>query len=88
MPHKGQMDELIQKLISLIPEGAKTLPKDIETHFRSALQSGFAQLNLVTRDEFDAQVKVLQRTRKKLEELEKELLERIWGQPASVNPTE
>lgn len=70
---KGQIDELVQKLISLIPEGAKTLPKDIETHFKSALQNGLDKLNLVSRKEFDEQVEVLQRTRKKLEALEKEL---------------
>ena len=70
---KGQLDELIQKLVDLVPKGAKTLQKDIEAHFRSALQSGFAKLDLVTREEFDAQVKVLQRTRKKLEQLEIEL---------------
>ena len=35
-----------------------------------ALQSALAKLNLVTREEFDAQTAVLQRTRAKLEALE------------------
>jgi BMFP domain-containing protein YqiC len=69
------IDELVKKLLSLIPEGAKNLPKDIEGHFKSALHSAFEKLDLVSREEFDAQVKVLQRTRQKVEELEKALEE-------------
>jgi ubiquinone biosynthesis accessory factor UbiK len=38
-----------------------------------ALQSALAKLNLVTREEFDAQTAVLQRTRQKLEALEQQL---------------
>lgn len=41
----------------------------------AALQAALSKLNLVSRDEFDAQSAVLQRTREKLEALEKQLTE-------------
>jgi BMFP domain-containing protein YqiC len=39
------------------------------------LQSSFARLDLVTREEFDAQAAVLGRTREKVEQLERTLSE-------------
>ncbi|NVK01828.1 MAG: accessory factor UbiK family protein [Oceanospirillaceae bacterium] len=42
----------------------------MQQQLKSMLQSSFAKLDLVTRDEFDAQAAVLQRTREKLEQLE------------------
>ena len=38
---------------------------------RLVLESAFARMNLVTREEFDAQTLLLRRTREKLEELER-----------------
>lgn len=49
-------------------------PEDLsQTQLRSLLESILRKLNLVTREEFDAQQAVLLRTRMKLEELEKEV---------------
>ena len=58
---------LSQELQDLLPSAAGLLPK---REFQMALQSSLAKLNLVTREEFDAQAAVLQRTRQKLEALE------------------
>lgn len=44
--------------------------RDIEKNLRAMLAALFARLDLVTREEFDAQSKVLARTREKLAELE------------------
>lgn len=56
-------------------------PEDLsQSQLRSLLESVLRKLNLVTREEFDAQQAVLQRTRLKLEELERqvgELQERV-----------
>ena len=52
--------------------------KDFEHNFKAILASVFSKLDLVTREEFDVQQKVLLATRQKLEELEvqvKELLD-------------
>jgi BMFP domain-containing protein YqiC len=49
--------------------------KDIEKNMKAMLTAMFARLDLVTREEFDLQVAVLQRTREKLEALEARLAE-------------
>lgn len=58
---------LNQELEDALPMISSLLPKR-ELHI--ALQSALSKLNLVTREEFDAQTAVLQRTRAKLEMLE------------------
>jgi len=68
-------DDLAKRLAEVIPPGVKNLQHEIEKNFRVVLQSFFAKLDLVTRDEFDAQVRVLTRTRAKLEALENQLAE-------------
>ena len=70
-----QLDELVQKLMASIPPGLSALPADLEKNFRSILQSAFKKMDLVSREEFDAQVGVLRRTREKLEALSQELRE-------------
>ena len=49
---------------------AKSPAKDIEKNLRGMLSSAFSRLDLVTREEFDVQVKVLARTREKLVAIE------------------
>lgn len=69
----GKLDELARKLIDALPGSVRELRADVEKNFRSALQSGFAKMDLVTREEFDVQTEVLARTRAKVENLEKQL---------------
>lgn len=64
-------DELSQKLVSVIPVGLKQAESELKNKFRDILQGVFARLDLVTREEFDVQTKVLARTRQKIEALEK-----------------
>ena len=54
---------------------ARSPAADLEKNLRALLQSAFARLDLVTREEFDAQREVLARTRAKLAELEAKLAE-------------
>ena len=44
--------------------------KDIEKNMKAMMMAMFARLDLVTREEFDVQRQVLQRTREKLDALE------------------
>ena len=44
--------------------------KDIEKNVRAMMNQGFQRMDLVTREEFDIQSKVLAKTREKLEALE------------------
>lgn len=69
------LDELAQKLASLLPPALRELQQDLEKNFRAVLHSGFAKLDLVTREEFEVQTQVLQRTRTRLEVLEREVAE-------------
>ena len=69
------LDELARKLAETVPEGLREVRKDLETNFRAVLQSALARLDLVTREEFDAQNAVLERTRERLEQLMQRLKE-------------
>jgi len=75
------IDELAQRLASLVPPGMREAREDLTSTFRSALQAGLRDLDLVTREEFDVQRCVLLRTREKIEELEQQVanLERSLG---------
>ena len=53
----------------------RDLQADAERNFKAVLQSAFAKLELVTREEFDVQSAVLGRTRERLEELAARLME-------------
>jgi len=65
----GQLSELFA--------GGRELPgqEALRQQVRSLLQSSFARLDLVTREEFDAQAAVLARTREKVDQMEQKLAE-------------
>ena len=67
------LEQLTKRISSLIPGDVKHMQDDIETNIKSLLQSTLTRMNLVTREEFDVQSAVLQRTREKLEQLEKKI---------------
>lgn len=69
----GAIDDLAKRLAATVPEGFTALRKDLENNFKAVLQSGLARMDLVSRREFDVQAAVLQRTREKLEQLERRL---------------
>lgn len=58
---------LSQELQDAIPFISGLIPKK---ELQIGLQAALSKMNLVTREEFDAQTAVLQRTRQKLEALE------------------
>ncbi|MDH3714626.1 MAG: accessory factor UbiK family protein [Gammaproteobacteria bacterium] len=64
-------DEFAERMLGLLPPGAAELKEDLEKNLRATLQSMFARMDLVTREEFEIQAAVLQRTREQLEALEK-----------------
>ena len=67
------IEQLSKRISDLIPGNVKHMQEDIEANVRSLLQSTLSKMNLVSREEFDVQTAVLQRTREKLEQLEKEV---------------
>jgi len=68
-----KLDELARQLAGSLPEGLRHLQRDAETNFREVLQGALSRMDLVTREEFDAQSEVLARTRAKLETLSERL---------------
>ena len=85
---KNVLDELAGKLADAVPGDLRELRNDLESNFRGLLQNGLNKLDLVTREEFDVQRKVLERTREKLERMEQELeeLQRDTIQGSDKNP--
>ncbi|MDR2452481.1 MAG: accessory factor UbiK family protein [Candidatus Accumulibacter sp.] len=77
MPDPKIFEEFCARLSALI---AASPAADIEKNARALLSGFFARLDLVSREEFDIQAQVLQRTREKIDALEKRL-ERL--EPAS-----
>jgi BMFP domain-containing protein YqiC len=69
------IDDLARRLAGSVPESLLALRRDLEQNFKGVLQSQLAQLDLVTREEFDVQATVLKRTREKLAALEQRLAE-------------
>lgn len=67
------VSELAKKLAAAVPNASGslgTMRDDLERNFRAMLDSAFERMDLVTREEFDVQRKVLERTRQKLTALE------------------
>ena len=65
------IEDLIAELNRFVP--ASALKADAEKNLRTLVQSTFQRLDLVSREEFDAQKEVLKRTRNRVESLEKEI---------------
>ena len=65
-----RIEELARRLLDGLPPALRDVKADVETNFRAVLRANLARLDLVARDEFDAQSKVLERTRAKLEAFE------------------
>jgi BMFP domain-containing protein YqiC len=68
-----RIDEIARRLLESVPPAFRTVQKDLETNFRAVLRASLGKLDLVTRDEFDTQTRVLERTRARLAELEARL---------------
>lgn len=68
-----RIDELARRLLEQVPPALRAVQHDLEAGFRAVLRERLTKLDLVTRDEFDAQTRVLERTRARLEALEARL---------------
>jgi ubiquinone biosynthesis accessory factor UbiK len=68
-----RIDEIARRLLESVPPAFRSMQQDLETNFRAVLRSSLSKLDVVTRDEFDTQTKVLERTRSRLEALEEKV---------------
>ncbi len=67
------IDAIARRLTESVPPGLRAMQKDLENNFRAVLRASLSKLDLVSREEFDTQTRVLQRTRERLAELEARL---------------
>lgn len=74
-PDFQTLDEITRRLAAAVPRELRTARAELEEQFRAVLESAFDRMDLVTREEFEIQKKVLARTREKLEALEQRLEE-------------
>ena len=86
-----KVEELLRSLMQGLPpglvSGASGLREDLENNFRAVLRANLGKLDLAGRDEFDAQRKVLERTRARLEELEKRVVQLEANAAQSSKPS-
>ncbi len=66
-------DDITKKIGESVPDSLKHWQAQLEQNMRAILQSAFAKMELVTRQEFDVQTQVLAKTRARLEALESQL---------------
>ena len=67
------LDDLAKRLADSVPESLRAFGRDLESNFKAVLQAQLAKLDLVTRQDFDVQAAILERTREKLTTLEARL---------------
>ena len=69
------LKDVSDKICKTLPENLQGLKHDLEKNVQGVLNNAFTKLDLVAREEFEAQTKVLARTRQKVEALEAKVAE-------------
>ena len=67
------LDDLARRLADAVPPSLRSLGRDLESNFKAVLQAQLAQLDLVSRNEFDVQSALLKRTETALAAMEARL---------------
>ena len=79
------LDEFTRKLASAIPQSVFDAQRDVEKNLRAVLETLFQKLDLVTREEYEVQVALLERSRARLKSLEERVIE-LEKSTGSANP--
>ncbi|HHJ13360.1 MAG TPA: accessory factor UbiK family protein [Gammaproteobacteria bacterium] len=75
MPDPRLIDDITRRIGDALPGAARILQADLEKNLRAAVQAALSKLDLVSREEFDVQAKVLARSRARIEQLERQVAE-------------
>ncbi len=75
MINAKKIEEIAKQVTDSIPPSLKNMANDFEDKTKTVIQRKLAQLDVVTREEFDVQTQVLIKTRAKLAELEAKFAE-------------
>jgi hypothetical protein len=73
--NSSSLDELARRLADSVPESVRAFGRDLEGNFKAVLQAQLSKLNLVSRQEFDVQAAMLERTQASLAAMEARLKE-------------
>ncbi|KTF14046.1 ubiquinone biosynthesis accessory factor UbiK [Pseudoalteromonas sp. H105] len=73
MINPAKIEEIAKQISSNMPQGVKNLADTFEAKTKQAIQNKLAEMDFVSREEFEIQSKVLIRTREKLTELEEKV---------------
>jgi ubiquinone biosynthesis accessory factor UbiK len=76
------IEQLAERIGALLPADASIIQDEFKSNVKAAITSVLTRMDLVTRDEFDAQTVLLKRTREKLDQLEAEIAA-LQSQPKS-----
>lgn len=66
----SKLDEIAEQIRRLLPQGSNELREEVRANIKAVLEAALGRMNLVTREDFDAQAALLARTREKLALLE------------------
>lgn len=72
---KEELDQLIKEVVKGLPPFIGEMRKEVEQGIHLGLETLLKKMNLVSREEYDAQVALLNRLRKQIDDLEKRLVE-------------
>ena len=70
-----KIEDAAEKLVGLLPADPGRFREDLRQAVQPVVEGLLNRMDLVTREEFEAQTLVLARTREKLEALEKQIAE-------------
>ncbi|MAZ77887.1 MAG: cytoplasmic protein [Legionellaceae bacterium] len=69
MLSKKSLEEVVDKVVKVLPENLQRGSAELHQRIEEALASAVRRLDLVTREEFDAQTAVLKRCQEELKRL-------------------
>jgi BMFP domain-containing protein YqiC len=73
MINPNKIEEMARTIQAALPPGLKSVGEEVDKKVKQVIQAQLMKLDLVSREEFDVQTKVLLRTREKLQALEDKL---------------
>ena len=69
------IDDIAKKIKGVLPESLKSSKEEMQKTLKSGAEGVFQKLDLVSREEYDIQVSLLQKCQKKIDELEAKISE-------------
>ncbi len=70
---REKIEEFIRELLQKLPPAFSNVRGELAEHIRAGIEPLLHKMNLVSREEYDIQVALLERLRKRVSELERRL---------------